>query len=607
MYRGDCQTGSQLRKAISHIFGRNKLCTRMIPTGVWVHYCRKHYQRTRYRNGGEYPQRQIGLVQEQVRRVQAWSDSNVQQSRGPILKDWSLSVRKREQLRLDNKMAGGGKKRPFHEDGLEEEEENFDDDRAEMSGTAVPDWVVARIGDGYSTVEILGIVDQLKADIDQGRLQQIPDIEILPNIVTDSSSDEPAPGNGPKKSYTKRRTLSGANIGGGHRRSQSVNTSALRSDSVPMARRSSQPNNFLASSSSRMLAIDHLQLPLEKRQRVDSEAVEATRPVFASRFQVAHRPAFAGIRESQAESPAYYYPDEQRYSTNAESGYQGQPPLLAASSGPFEGEHHYSSGPAREEHERHHSNASSLASHSGYGVLPAPNPQRFGGPSVAQQLETSSYILNSAATRRTTVHQRSQSEAGFFHHLPSSQYGRPTSSGSHAPHLSFSGMLTLGGLPRISGAYTSSSEFMEEGPQLRNAGPASFSAARPGFGAGVHNQHHQHHSFNASHHHLGGHNMQHADPERRSSTSAQPGFGFGSSGHDAHQTYDKFESVQLPPLQSVQAAVAGRGERHMSSMSDFPGSARHSRHQSSPAVSRMLPATMEVSGAPPFHRPMQEN
>ncbi|KAK8128824.1 NADH-ubiquinone oxidoreductase 49 kDa subunit [Apiospora sp. TS-2023a] len=41
MYMESCDTGSQPRKAISHIFGRNKLCTRMIPDQVWVHFCRK--------------------------------------------------------------------------------------------------------------------------------------------------------------------------------------------------------------------------------------------------------------------------------------------------------------------------------------------------------------------------------------------------------------------------------------------------------------------------------------------------------------------------------------------------------------------------------------
>ena len=58
MHIDNCDTQAPYRKAISHIFGRNKLCTRSIPDFVWVHYCRKHYQRmVRHRAlmGNQYP------------------------------------------------------------------------------------------------------------------------------------------------------------------------------------------------------------------------------------------------------------------------------------------------------------------------------------------------------------------------------------------------------------------------------------------------------------------------------------------------------------------------------------------------------------------------
>ncbi|CAK7202561.1 hypothetical protein SEUCBS139899_005285 [Sporothrix eucalyptigena] len=657
MYRGDCQTGSQLRKAISHIFGRNKLCTRMIPTGVWVHYCRKHYQRTRYRNGGEYPQRQIGLVQEQVRRVQAWSDSNVQQNRGPVLKDWSLSVRKREQLRLDSKVqASAGKKRPFHDDGMEDEDLDNFDDRAEMSGTAVPAWVVEQIGDGYSTPSILAIVERLKNDIDQGRLQQIPDIEILPNIVTDSSNDEPASNNTVKKTYTKRRTAvsSGLGVANAHRRSQSVNTSALRYDSAPMVRRSSQPNNYM-DPSSRSFAADYLQLPMEKRQRVDGESIGmghrhhqhhhsmsgildryeplmAHRPGFNGRVQLAHRPAFAGIRESHAEGQAGYYPEEQRYG----GGPSGAGDVYAHQNG-YVADRRYSGvgGPDPQmpalgfdplrDHERHHSTSGSGPSETGYGVLPAPNPQRFGGPSVAQQLESSSYVLNSAANRRAGVHQRSQSEAGFFHHMSSSQYGRPTSSGSHTqPQLS--------NLPRLS------TNFTEEEPRTgyppyqhhraQNSQSSHLTAHRaPGHGhsQSMGHAHHYSHSGNLQDHNGSYYNQYNApgrytEDERRNSLNNEqpqpPAFGPSAAG-SSNGNFDKFENVQLPPLQNVvqpappllqstvphasaldssaaaQPTTAEGADRLMPpSASHYPG---HSRHQSSSSVAHVLSPSTETN------------
>ena len=37
------------RKVVSHIFGRNKACTRKLPENLWRLWCRKHYQRFKYR------------------------------------------------------------------------------------------------------------------------------------------------------------------------------------------------------------------------------------------------------------------------------------------------------------------------------------------------------------------------------------------------------------------------------------------------------------------------------------------------------------------------------------------------------------------------------
>jgi len=109
MYIPNCDTGSQPRKAISHIFGRNKMCTRLIPQSVWVHYCRKHYQRSRYRNPKEYAKLQCDLVQQQIRRVHDWSLANMKNGAPGIVQDWGLAVRKREQKRLDD--LGGAKRK----------------------------------------------------------------------------------------------------------------------------------------------------------------------------------------------------------------------------------------------------------------------------------------------------------------------------------------------------------------------------------------------------------------------------------------------------------------------------------------------------------------
>ncbi|KXJ89249.1 hypothetical protein Micbo1qcDRAFT_122209, partial [Microdochium bolleyi] len=206
MYVDNCDTNSSLRKAISHIFGRNKLCTRMIPAPVWVHYCRKHYQRSRYRNAQEYAKLQAELVQKQVTRIQAWSDSNKASGRGSVVVNWSVSMRKREQNRVQEK----SKKRSLTGDSDEDEDCA---DRAVANGTAVPDWLREKCGEGYSTAEIEAITARLKDNVDNGSLAQIPDIEILPNISADPAEDARSRGVSKRKPNTIVT----------HRRAQSVN------------------------------------------------------------------------------------------------------------------------------------------------------------------------------------------------------------------------------------------------------------------------------------------------------------------------------------------------------------------------------------------------
>ncbi|KAJ2973059.1 hypothetical protein NQ176_g6814 [Zarea fungicola] len=147
----DCDTGSQLRKAISHLFGRNKACTLRIPKHIWVSYCRKHYQRIRYRNAKTYPLTQMELVKLQIRRLQTWSDENKERGSGPYIRMWALSLRKREQSRLKN----GGTSAVD-----------------ESATTAVPPWLIQRVAAGYSTENILSIAERLHGEIKEGHLAQ---------------------------------------------------------------------------------------------------------------------------------------------------------------------------------------------------------------------------------------------------------------------------------------------------------------------------------------------------------------------------------------------------------------------------------------------------
>lgn len=203
MYTPDCDTGSQLRKAISHIFGRNKICTRQIPSRVWVHYCRKHYQRSRYRNPKEYAKLQCDLVQQQIRRVYEWSQVNASLGRAGVVQDWSISVRKREQKRLDELQNGRKRKASSLDRDTEKEEDesseaNFKSSNSAVPATAVPDWLLEHCRKGYSTQEILAIFNRLHQEILDDLICTFPDIEILPNITIDQEESWSPSG------YTKR-------------------------------------------------------------------------------------------------------------------------------------------------------------------------------------------------------------------------------------------------------------------------------------------------------------------------------------------------------------------------------------------------------------------
>ncbi|GAO18073.1 hypothetical protein UVI_02059930 [Ustilaginoidea virens] len=176
MFVDDCDTGSQLRKAISHLFGRNKTCTLKIPKMVWVYYCRKHYQRVRYRNARTYPVTQMELVEAQIERLKAWSDENQARGKGAYIKSWTLSLRKREEKRLR------GSKRAAEDE----------DDAAAAAAAAgpgpsshIPSWILDELGAGFDTARMFSIADRLRQEIESGTLSQVPEIEFLPDIVDD--------------------------------------------------------------------------------------------------------------------------------------------------------------------------------------------------------------------------------------------------------------------------------------------------------------------------------------------------------------------------------------------------------------------------------------
>ena len=94
-YMENCDMAVPMRKVTSHVFGRNKACTKRIPEGAWLHYCRKHYQRTRYRNLAAFARLQLDIVRRQVGRMEKWGG----------VRDWEIMFKRSEQGRIDKENA----------------------------------------------------------------------------------------------------------------------------------------------------------------------------------------------------------------------------------------------------------------------------------------------------------------------------------------------------------------------------------------------------------------------------------------------------------------------------------------------------------------------
>jgi hypothetical protein len=330
MYIQNCDTGSQPRKAISHIFGRNKMCTRLIPPHVWVHYCRKHYQRSRYRNPKEYAKLQCDLVQQQIRRVHEWSVENKKTGAAGVVQDWGLSVRKREKKRLDDLGGANRKRRAAILDRNDDDETENVDNLAGTPGspipaTAVPDWLLTLCGKGYSTQGILDIFNQLHAEILDDKMSCFPDIEILPNIAV--AQDEPRS----PKGGTKRAARTNV-----HRRSQSLGV-AMKTECDSLNRRLSESSVGVNDAST-------YPWHAQKRRRPDEQGTDELERILprvsrsrrldpstdtGRRIQhLAHRPVFANISEIQADEESHI--EIQPRDSYARSLVYDQSPLMVA-------------------------------------------------------------------------------------------------------------------------------------------------------------------------------------------------------------------------------------------------------------------------------------
>lgn len=235
-------SGSHPRKLISHIFGRNKTSTKLFPSTVWVHYCRKHYQRARYRSRA-WSFTQCELLLDSLGRMEAWGGvesfevvlrrremerlSSAEQRQGSGKKGTGRALRKGRRGG-----GGGGEASACTSTGASGEEYGDDEEESDDGGRRrrrkprikacpVPGWLRAETGPGKSFAEIRAMVERIREDLteQQHRLTQktkgtgkskeqvlFPDIEILPTFRSWVLEQATADGeNTSKKSRVSRK------------------------------------------------------------------------------------------------------------------------------------------------------------------------------------------------------------------------------------------------------------------------------------------------------------------------------------------------------------------------------------------------------------------
>lgn len=189
--RDSCPTGAKNpRKCISHFFGRNKTCTKGFPAWVWVYYCRKHYQRARYRSDS-WPFKQCDIFQETLDRMESW---------GGVL-SFRLTLRRREHRRspsVDYSTPVNGRQTDLATTSPSLSSPNISSSKPKDHTVPVPSWLRAEVGANKTFQDIRDIIERIRQYMqtlrDAYRPVAFPDIEILPTfraaVLEDGGSED---------------------------------------------------------------------------------------------------------------------------------------------------------------------------------------------------------------------------------------------------------------------------------------------------------------------------------------------------------------------------------------------------------------------------------
>ncbi|KAJ5115738.1 hypothetical protein N7456_000086 [Penicillium angulare] len=176
---GPSPDGMHFRKIVSHVFGRNKASTKLFPDDVWVYFCRKHYQRARYR-ADQWPFTQCDLLQESLSRIEEWNG----------VESFELTLRRREVMRV-NETEGYATNTSRESNSTTHRSTGATRSGTSRAGGAqtnagrrhptaviapVPEWLRNSIGPNKTFAEIRAIVDRIREYLaglrDQERAQE---------------------------------------------------------------------------------------------------------------------------------------------------------------------------------------------------------------------------------------------------------------------------------------------------------------------------------------------------------------------------------------------------------------------------------------------------
>ncbi|KAI0537133.1 hypothetical protein GGR58DRAFT_527559 [Xylaria digitata] len=285
LWEDNCNTGSSLRKAVSHYFGRNKVVTRLCPDSIWVHLCRKHYQRGRYRNGPFFAKLSCELVLEQIQNIHDWNERNRRNGLTRVTLDWSLRLRKREEDRI--RAEATAKKRRHSQIGDEGDDNNSSDNLSDGPSllnpisNPVPDWLKEKCGSGFDTAYILQVARRIHQEVAAGTLPQIPDIEILPNLPT--GRDE-----GAKLKVSKFKSHRGMP----HKRSRSLGITRPSQPHILSMQRPNPVSNFPYMGSAGLSSFHNRQQTIDLGQFYDPQPPLVTAQDSSVVHHLPYRPAF---------------------------------------------------------------------------------------------------------------------------------------------------------------------------------------------------------------------------------------------------------------------------------------------------------------------------